>query len=488
MSRFKQMPVDPKQLVVFPTSLDDAIPQNSEVRLLSEAMDALDWSILEMEYSDVGCPAYPPRVMAKILIYAYSKGLRSSRTLEDALRNDMRYIWLAGGLEPDHSTLSRFRKGHLDALKGIFRGTVDLCIEANLVDLNLVSIDGSKIRAHASKKSLYGKKRLDREMEAIDRIFREAEEADQLEDSLPSPDAPGELPPELADARMRKQKLREIAERLALEGRKSLSSTEKECRVMKTTQGLCPAYNLQTAVDSETRVIVAIDLSDHESDSGLLGPMLEQVTENTGLRPDVALADTGYCDETSCQWLESNGQDALIPPQSERGKDLFSSSCFLPGENKDVLICPAGRELTYRRTLLFDNSHFKKYKCPSCQNCSFRSQCVTAKNETQRIVRISVVHATREQMRERLKTPEGRRVYAHRQETVELVFAEVKTHMGLDRFRLHGKNGAHSEALLGGIAYNLKVYCRTTLLSSYYWAQILVDRIFWGHSGSVQAF
>lgn len=461
MSNFMKIPSDPKQIVMFQTSLDEVVPKNSEVRLFSEAMDLLDWSPLEAKYSKVGCPAYPPRVMAKMLIFSYYKGIRSSRIMEETIRNDKRFIWLAGGLEPDHCTLSRFRKEHLEDIRTIFKGTVNLCIEARLVNLNLISVDGSKVRAVSSKKSLYNKERIEREMKAIDRILKEAEETDKREDALyrDKPDKP--LPPELADPIQRQLRLKEIAERLKKENCTSVSSTEEDCRVMKTSHGRRPSYNVQVAVDSASHIITAMDVVNTVNDYGQLAPMLEQVIENTGCRPDMVLADTQYSDQASCQWLESNNQDALIPsmaPPPEKDNNLFSSQCFLESPDEDALVCPAGRKLSYWRKSRLSCALYKYYRCRSCEGCSFHAQCVTARKETRRVVRVRVDNEIRIQIHKRLNTPEGRSIYHKRQETVEPVFAHIKTHMKLDRFLLYEKSGALVESLLMGIAHNLKVW------------------------------
>jgi hypothetical protein len=225
---------------------------------------------------------------------------------------------------------------------------------------------------------------------------------------------------------------------------------------MKTSQGLRPAYNLQAAVDCEKNVILAMDLSDHEHDSGLLSASVEQVIENTGLCPDLVLADTGYCDEASCLWLQSNQQDALIPPQSKKSEDPFNGSNFQKCSDRDALICPAGKELAYKRTNKSSSGRYRIYTCPDCEGCEFASRCITAKKAKRRSVRLSIVHEFRKQMRDQLSTEEGKRTYSNRRQSVELVFAQLKTHLKLDRFHLHGKSGAHVEALWAGIAYNLK--------------------------------
>jgi len=464
MANFKQMPMAPTQVVMFPVSIEDSLPPDCDVRLVGEAMDALDWRGFESAYADTGRPAYPPKAMCKLLVYGYSKGIRSSRALEEVVKHDQRYIWLAGGLRPDHTTIARFRKEHEPRLKAIYRATVRLCTEAGLVLLAVTATDGSKIPARASKRSLYDAKRLAREMAAIDQILAEAEAADQAEDELYGESANGQLPQALADAQRRREKLAEIAARLSESERQSVAASEEDCRVMKTTQGLRPSYNAQLTVDTAHGVIVAAELTQAEHDHGQLAGQLEQVAENVGCRPDVALADTGYSDEGTFKALAESGQEALIPPQEQsqeaKRNDLFASRCFLPAEGKDVLICPAGQELTFRRIVRCSSGHYRVYTAANCRDCSFYADCVKVKSKRGRSVQVSVVAAARERMRQKLKTPEGKALYGLRQQTVERVISRLKVGLGLDRFGLAGVGGAGAEWWLVCAAHNLLTYRR----------------------------
>jgi len=464
MPNFKQMPMTPSQVLLFPISVEEAVPKESDVRILGEAMDLLDWSAFEASYSETGCPPYPPKVLAKILVYGYSKGIRSSRVLEEAAKNDKRYIWLAGGLEPDHTTIARFRKQKASELREAYRGSVRMCAEAGLVLLDVTATDGSKIKARASKRSLFDAKRIAKEMEAIDRIFAEAEEVDRREDELYGSGRGDEIPEELADAAKRKEKLREIAERLKKTGRKSASSTDEDCRVMKTGDGLRPGYNVQVTVDTASQVIVAADVTNKETDNGQLAGQIEQVVENTRARPDVVLADAGYSDEETFATLSRMNQEAIVPPQRQpqekRRNDLFASKCFLRDGERDVLICPAGRELPYYREVRCSSGRYKEYRAFGCRSCSFYDECVTVKCKTGRAVQISVVAAERQAMIEKLESSEGRRLYSLRQQTVEPVFGNIKANMGLSRFGLHGLAGARAETWLICMAHNLKIYAR----------------------------
>jgi len=270
MANFKQMPLAPSQVVMFPVSVEASLPADCDVRLVGEAMEMLDWGAFEASYADTGRPAYPPKVMCKLLVYGYSKGIRSSRALEEMVTHDQRYIWLGGGLKPDHATIARFRKEHGAWFRQVYQATVRLCTEAGLVLLRVVATDGSRIPARASRRSLYDAKRLAKEMQAIDRIVAEAEATDQAEDELLGQDTNSQVPRRLADAKQRQQKLAEIAARLKESGRKQTAASESDSRVMKTTSGLRPSYNAQLTVDATNGVIVAAEVTQQQTDHGLL--------------------------------------------------------------------------------------------------------------------------------------------------------------------------------------------------------------------------
>lgn len=458
MPRFKEMPMSPSQLMLYGQSVEDAVPQDSDVRIFSEMMDYLDYSVFESRYSDVGCPAYPPRTMAKILGYAYSKGIRSSRRIEEALRVDVRFIWLGGGLKPDHNTIARFRKEGGAGLESLFKDSVKLCMRAGLVFLNSVSTDGSKIVAASSKKRIYNEQRLEREMRRVEQILLEAENVDRAEDDLYGSGNGREIPQELRDAKARKEKLQEIAEQLRETQSKNVVSSEPECRVMKTrNNGKCPAYNLQASVDADNQVIVAMELTASETDHGYLPEMVEQVESNTGVEPDISLADSGYWDEKTLRWIEQGGHNVLIPgmeqPREAKRNDLFASKCFVYDDERDVVICPAGRDLVFNGQYKLSSSAYKRYGATGCKSCSFQRQCCGKK--ANRRINVSVVARIRQQLRDRLQTQEGRELYSLRKQTVEPVFGQMKTNRGFDRLLLHGYAGALAETALMCLIHNI---------------------------------
>jgi transposase len=458
MSRFKNMPMDPDQLMLFGQSVEDAVPNDSDVRIFAEMMSYLDYSVLESKYSELGCPAYNPGTLTKILAYAYSKGIRSSRRIEELLSIDVRFIWLGGGLKPDHNTLARFRKNSGSELECLFKDSVKLCMRAGLVFLNSISIDGTKIAAAASKKRIYNQDRLDLEMKRVEKILQEAEEADRAEDEAYGTGNGREIPDDLKDAKTRKKKLEEIAKQLKETTSTNVVASDFDSRVMKTrSHGKCPAYNLQASVDAQNQIIVAMELTQSETDSGYLPQMLAQTEFNTGMSVDVLLADSGYADEETLKWIRDSKQNVLMPPkehpQESKRNDLFASRCFIHDDSRDVLVCPAGRDLSFRGEHKTGSGTYRHYASTGCKSCSFCKDCCTTK--CQRRINVSVVADIRKEMRDRVDSKEGRKLYSVRKETVEPVFGQIKANRGFERLMLKGFVGAAAETALACLVHNI---------------------------------
>lgn len=469
---FKERPQDPKQVMLFAVSVDESVPLDADVRVISEVMDQLDWSGLEASYSNVGCPAYPPDVLTKILVYAYSKGVRSSRKIEELVDNDKRYIWLAGGLKPDHNTIARFRKAKYEHLRELFSQSVRLSTEAGLVLLNVVSVDSTKIAACASKRSLYDAGRVSKELSAIEKILAEAEEVDAAEDQEYGEGNGRQIPDHLRDPVSRRAKLAEIANRLK-EGAKKTSSSEPESRVMKVSGRLRPGYSMQVAVDAASQVIVGMGLTQSANDAGKLSGMIQDLESNTGLSADVVLADRGYSDEQTFAWLDEAKQDAIVVPKEHPDRyanDLFSSRCFLGADDADELICPAGRRLSFKSEYRTGSGLYRQYCASGCRSCSFCREC--AGPDRSRRVMISSVEHLRQRMRDRLSSSEGRELFSLRKQTVEPVFGQMKSNLGFDRFLVWGRSGATAESALMCLAHNLFKCARPRLEAcSALWSQ-----------------
>jgi len=466
MSRYKQMPLEPSQLMLYGQSVEDAVPKDCDVRAYRDVTEWLDYSSLEAKSCERGCPPYPPEVMVRVLGYAYAKGIRSSRKIEQHLNYDVRFIWLAGGLKPDHNTIARFRKDNWQEFKNLFGQSARLCCEFGLVSLNVVSTDGSKIRAAASKKQMYDNDRVEREMAAVEMILQEAEQADRLEDEQDGCTTNDKLPEHLQDAKERKAKLQQIAQQLATGESKRVVGSEAESRAMETGDGIRPAYNLQASVDADNQVIVAMDLIQAENDYGQLPSMSDELERVTGMSADTMLADGGYVDEETLRWTDSCKSNVLMPVsrhwrESRRdANDLFANRCFITDDERDVLICPAGRELTFRGQYRTRTGSYRHYQACNCQSCSLQSQCVGAGRRSRQVC-LSIVEPQRKKMREKLKSADAKKLYELRKQTVEPVFGQIKSNLGMSRFLLYGLKGAKAEAALMCMVHNM-LKCMTS--------------------------
>lgn len=480
MPRFKQMPMHPSQVLLFSQTVEEALPAEHDVRSFHDVMECLNYSQVESKCSSLGCPPYPPKEMVKILTYAYSKGVRSSRRIEEMLKVDVRFIWLAGGLKPDHNTLARFRKENSQELTRLFKDSVRVSMEAGLVLLNVVATDGAKIEAAASRSTIYGKARLERAFAAVEKILQEADEVDAAEDEEYGSGSGSDLPEHLRDHKARLAHLQEIAKRLKESDRETVVESDPESRVMKTKDGTRPCYNLQASVDAESQVIVAMKLTQHEVDTGKLPEMTAQVEANTGCSPDVSLADCGYCNEDTIRWIAETDHNVLMPLREQYREssrnDLFASKCFLADDERDVLICPAGRELTFRVEHWCGGSFYRQYAATNCQSCSFYRECVRTKYGSRR-VNVNVLAPQRKQMTEKLKTEQGKKLFAKRKSTVEPVFGQIKSNRNFDRFLTWGFEGACAEVALASIAHNIMKCASKAALNAFTAIFSLIGRL-----------
>lgn len=346
-------PYDPSQQLLLPPSLSDWLPEDHLAYFVSDAVDALDLGTFYARYEGDGRRRQPfePSMMVKVLVYGYASGVYSSRKLAKRLQEDVAFRVLAANNFPAHRTIREFRQRHLTEFSTLFVAVVRLAREAGLITLGRVGVDGTKVRANASKRKAMSYGRMQDEearlKAQIADLLRQAESTDVAEDEKYGADASGgELPEEL---RRREDRLRVIkAAKARLEDRQRQADeaagrsqddegntrgptgrrckrelgvpdakaqdnfTDPQSRIMKTHEGYQQCYNGQAAVDEGSQLIIAADLTNNASDNGQLLPLLDQAEANTGGTPDMTLADTGYASEETFQELESRGLAACI--------------------------------------------------------------------------------------------------------------------------------------------------------------------------------
>jgi len=419
-------PYEPDQLLLMPPSLADWVPEDHLARFVSDVVDTLDLTAIEDTYSEErGYPPYHPRMMVKVLLYGYSTGVYSSRKLARQLTDSVAVRFLAAGNAPDFRTLSEFRKRHGAALMGVFQQVLRLCRRAGLVKLGQVAVDGTKLKANASKHKAMSYRRM-QETEAmlqaeVAELLRRAEAADRDEDARYGVEQRGdELPAELARRESRLAKIREAKAALEAEARAQAQAkgkppddarppdkaqrnfTDPASKIQKTSDGFIQGYNAQLAVDATAQVIVAQHVTSASPDAEQLQPVVTAVVRGLRQRPAVVLADAGYWSEANVVALQQRGIEPLIATGRRKHSDPLPTA-------------PRGRppaDLTVK----------------------------------QRMVRT-------------LATQRGRALYARRKAIVEPAFGQIKHARGFRQFLRRGWQAVSEEWALICTSHNLlKLY------------------------------
>lgn len=330
-------PYNPDQLLLMPPALADWVPEDHLARFVSDVVDTLDLTAIEETYSEErGSPPYHPQMMVKVLLYGYCTGVYSSRKMARQLTDSVAFRFLAAGNQPDFRTVSEFRKRHGAALAGLFQQVLRLCRRAGLVTLGQVAVDGTKIKANASKHKAMSYRRMQEADAALTaevaELLRRAEVADHDEDARYGPDQRGdELPAELARRESRLAKIREAKAALEAEARTQAQAagkppddarppdkaqrnfTDPESKIQKTSDGFIQGYNAQLAVDATAQVIVAQHVTAASPDAEQLQPAVQALIRGLHRRrPRVVLADAGYWSEANVVALQARGIEPLI--------------------------------------------------------------------------------------------------------------------------------------------------------------------------------
>jgi transposase len=336
---FRPWKIDEAQLL--PPSVQDYVPQDHVSRLIvSLVKESLDLSAILGSYrSGLGQPPFDPRMMTALLLHGYASGIYSSRRIARATVERADFMMIVAGDPPDFRTISEFRRRHLKALADLFVQVLKLAEKAGLVKLGHVALDGTKIKANASKHKAMSYDRMKKreaELEAeVDRWLKAAEAADAEEDKRYGDQRGDEMPDWVADKQKRLEKIREAKaaleaeakaaaeERRVAEGGKKPTKTEPdgkaqrnftdpESRVLKTKDGYIQGYNAQAAVDGAHQIIVAQTLTSSSSDQAQLAPLLDGIRANLGTNPDEVSADAGYCSDANLRTIKRRRIEGYI--------------------------------------------------------------------------------------------------------------------------------------------------------------------------------
>ena len=401
--RFKAYPKDYYQSQLFPANVFDLLPEDHECFLYQELFEQLDTSEVEAQYSDRGQRAYAPRQIVSILIYAYSRGVFSSRQIEQRCREDLGFMYIAGRNCPNFRVLSDFRKDRGECFRACFKQTVQLAMGLGLVSLGHVSLDGSKFKANSSKHKAmsYGRlKEKEQELcEEIEALTRQADRCDEEEDRVYQERTGYELPDDLRDKKQRLKKVREMKQLLeareeelrpgqAIEDKKQISFADPEARIMKQKGDFEYAYNAQISVDGKSQVIVGQHVSQQANDAQEVAPALDEVEETSGRLPEKLSLDNGYYSGKNLQETSDRKVEAYIATDrgEKRGKgDLDASKRYLVkadfryDEERDGFHCPGGQLLTLKTTRGTGQRVYQG-DIEECRSCAYYRRCCRSKS------------------------------------------------------------------------------------------------------------
>jgi transposase len=335
-------PYVPEQALLLPPSLRDWLPEDHLAYFVSDLIDQLDLSAITTVYEDEerGYPPYHPVMLTKVLVYAYCVGIFSSRRIQRRLLEDIPFRVLAAGNEPDFRTIADFRKTHLTALRGFFEQVLRLARELGAPRVGRVALDGSKVKANASKHKAmsYGRMREKQHQlrEEVKQLLAQAEAADAAEDAAYGADRRGdELPAELQRRESRLTRIREAkrvlearakeeaaaagqpAESAKPDSKAQYNFTDPESRIMKGPDGFVQAYNVQVAVD-ELQLIVGQAVTQETNDKHQLMPMIATIEQQSGDTPPELLADAGYCSDENLAAIAATTIDAYISTRKQK--------------------------------------------------------------------------------------------------------------------------------------------------------------------------
>ncbi len=449
-------PYQPNQLLLLPPDMKQWLPADDLAYFIMDVVNELDLSAIYQSYDGTkgGQPPFNPKMITSLLLYAYCVGIPSSRKIEKATYHQVPFRVIAADQHPDHDTIADFRKRHLKALSGLFVQALQLCRKVGLVKLGHVSLDGTKVKANASKHKAMSYGRMEAKAEELEaevkRLLTQAQRVDDAEDVKYGKGRRGdELPDQLRFKQERLKKIKEAMKSLEAEAKAKAEAkrkeirhkeqaflregkkrkgkkpkepsdkpepkaqrnfTDPESRIMKdgASKSFEQAYNCQAAVDEEAQVIVATNVTQETNDKQQLKPVVEKIKKNTGGdKPEKASADSGYFSEMNVEYLEDEGIDGYIATARQKHGDP-----------------------------------------PECSACG----------------RIPKNATKQERMARKLRTKKGRETYSKRKHIAEPVFGQIKEVRGFRRFLLRGLENVSSEWDLICLTHNLLKLFRSGLM------------------------
>jgi transposase len=446
---------DRTQLSLIPISLDAAIDQNNEIRFIDLFVESLKITDLgfSSDFVENGRPAYHPKDLLKLFIYGYMNRIRSSRALEKETKRNIELLWLLKGLSPDHNTINNFRKENPKAIKKVFRRTVEIARNFDLIGGILIAGDGTKLRAQNSKKNNYNERKIARHLEYIDRKLEEYSKALASADG----DQKVALKNKIHKHKTHQDRYHKISKQLKDTGQKQISTSDPDSRQLMVRGVINEvAYNIQSTVDAKHKLPIDYQLT-NQNDKHALAPMVKKAIEILGTNKFKAVFDKGYYTAEQIHQCHQMGVEthvAITAPSSNAPNKAFNVSEFIYNNHQDTYTCPAKQTLTSNGNWYLKRVYrVKQYKTRACKNCPLKTACTSAVGQ-----RIIERHEFAESLERNKKAMQNNpEIYKQRQSLVEHPFGTMKRQWGFDHI-MTKKSIKHASADVGliFIAYNLR--------------------------------
>ena len=461
------------QIDLLPQCLEDWVSADHPARFIREFVDALDLAELgfEQRESEEGRPNYAADLLLKAWWYGYLARIRSTRELERACREHLSLVWLTGRHAPDHNTLWRFWKENREALRQVFRQGVRVAAASGLVGLLCHAVDGTKIRAAASRRGLAHRPELEAALGRVEESIREMERA--VEEAEAQEEGEYRLPEELQEAKRLRQTIEAALGKMQEVKRDHLHPQEPEARVMPCEGRTELGYNAQVAVDEASGLIVAQDVVNEENDHHQLVPMLDEVKENLGAVAEETVADGSYNSAVGLGEAAAKGYAVLVNLGHEAGAKRggpYHSSHFRYAGSADVVLCPRGERLEFERVKRNQRWPYavRAYRCASFRDCPVRAAC--SQDARGRQIEISPHHQALERQRAKQHDPEKQKLLRKRKTIVEPIFGVIKQARGFRRWTVRGLENVKTQWSLICAACNLKKMYKAWVAGQLAWA------------------
>jgi transposase len=484
-AKAKLKPIDREQGLLRPVIVDELVGEDHKVRAIWDLTGELDlrgyYGKIRSQEGKAGSPAWDPRLLLSVWLYAYSEQVTSAREVARLMEYEPGLMWLSGLGEVNYHKLSEFRAEYPEELKQLMAELLGSLSQEGIVKLECVAHDGTKIQAQAGSDTFRRGATLQREIAKARQVI---EKLDSQPETGPAENSRREAARQRA-AHERSERMKQAAEELEKirAGKKSekerkearVSLTEPEARIMKhgNDGGMAPSYNVQISVDAEQKIIVGIELTQSSSDSGSLQPAMEQVRETMGRYPDQVVADGGFTNHASITEMKQSPMDyygSLAEPEVRQAASMkaagidpaFRPSAFQVQAESKTLQCPAGKLLEYVRQSKKGEITYGQYQAESkdCRGCEYQILCCP-RPEQGRLVSIRMTENVEvAAFREKMKTEAAQQIYKKRGPVAEFPNAWIKDKLGIRKFRLRGMAKATTEAMWGAFTYNVQQWIR----------------------------